>query len=81
MTQRAHVFETVRRNILEVLPGLTPDMVSEQKSLTDLGANSVDRMEVVTMSMQDLGLSIPLLGFARVSNIAGLVDVFVEHLP
>lgn len=73
------VFEIVKGAILEVLPHLEPEAVSAEKSLTDLGANSVDRMEVVTLSMEGLGIKIPLMSFAGVSNIGGLVDVLSSH--
>lgn len=73
------VFNIVKNNILEILPKVRPEMISIEKSLTDLGANSVDRMEVVTLSMEDLNLKIPLLSFANVSNIEGLVDVLISH--
>ncbi|HTR88005.1 MAG TPA: phosphopantetheine-binding protein [Reyranella sp.] len=74
------MFEVVRKNILEVLPDLSPGMVSIDKSMSDLGANSVDRMEVVTQSMEDLDLKIPLMSFAAVTNIEGLVGVLFENL-
>lgn len=74
------VFEVVKRNILEILPDVAPGMVSLDKSLVDLGANSVDRMEVVTLSMEALDLKIPLMSFAKVDNIEGLVAVLLEHV-
>ncbi len=73
------VFTVVKGNIVKVLD-LNPDQISIDKSLSDLGANSVDRMEIVTCSMEDLGLDIPLMSFAKVSNIEGLVEVFASHL-
>ena len=73
------VFEVVKRNILEILPDVAADIVSMDKSLVDLGANSVDRMEVVTLSMEALDLKIPLMSFAKVDNIEGLVAVLLEH--
>lgn len=69
------VFGVVKQAILEVLPDLSADQISIDKNLTELGANSVDRMEVVTMSMEGLGLKIPLMSFAGVVNLSGLVDV------
>jgi polyketide biosynthesis acyl carrier protein len=77
---KAEVFEVVKKNILEILPEVQPELVSIEKSLSDLGANSVDRMEVVTLSMEDLDLKIPLLSFASVTNIEGLVDVLFNNL-
>jgi polyketide biosynthesis acyl carrier protein len=76
---KAEVFDIVKNNILDILPKVQPEMVSIEKSLSDLGANSVDRMEVVTMSMEDLGVKIPLMSFAGVTNIEGLVDVLFNN--
>ncbi|MBL6447898.1 acyl carrier protein [Fulvivirga sp. 29W222] len=72
---KEHVFEVVKKIVMEVLPDVGPEQISMEISLKDLGANSIDRMEVVTMSMEELGLKIPLMSFAHVSNVEGLVDV------
>ncbi|MEX3628256.1 MAG: acyl carrier protein [Burkholderia sp.] len=74
------VFDTVRRHILDVLPDLDPAQVTLDQSLVALGANSVDRVEIVTMSMESLNVTIPLVSFAQVRNIAGLVDVLNANL-
>ncbi len=76
---KEYVYEVVKKVIMEVLPDLDSDIISIEKQLKDLGANSIDRMEVVTMSMEELGLKIPLMSFAQVSNIEGLVDVLTEN--
>jgi len=78
MTKK-HVYEVVKSVITEVLPDIEPELIALEKSLRDLGANSIDRMEVVTMSMQELGVKIPLISFAQVANIEGLVDVLTEN--
>lgn len=80
-TSPSEVFEVVKNNILEILPKVTADMVTPEHSLSELGANSVDRMEVITLSMADLNLNIALLSFAGVSNIGGLVDVLYNGQP
>jgi polyketide biosynthesis acyl carrier protein len=72
------VYEIVKGVIMEVIPDLKPEMISIDKSLKELGANSIDRMEVVTLSMEALELKLPLMSFAAVSNIQGLVDVLSE---
>ena len=72
------VYEVVKNVIMEVIPDLKPEMISIDKSLKELGANSIDRMEVVTLSMEALQVKLPLMSFAAVSNIEGLVDVLFE---
>ena len=47
--------------------------ISMDISLKDLGANSLDRAEIVTGSMEDLGLSFPMRELAKISNIRELV--------
>lgn len=76
---KEQVYEVVKSVIMQVLPDLDADMISIEKRLKDLGANSIDRMEVVTMSMEELGLKIPLMSFAQVNNIEGLVEVLTDN--
>lgn len=72
---KAEILEVVKKTILEVLPDLDPQEITPQRSLAELGANSVDRMEVLTMAMESLGVSVPLLDFAKAGNIDGIADV------
>ncbi|OZG70449.1 acyl carrier protein [Hahella sp. CCB-MM4] len=77
---KSEVFDVIRDNIEEVLPRVTREQIRMDGSLVDLGANSIDRMEVVTFSMEDLGIKVPLQSLAKVDNLAGLVDLFHKHL-
>jgi polyketide biosynthesis acyl carrier protein len=45
----------------------------------DLGANSIDRMDIVTQTMEDLAIKIPLVELAKVQNIQELVDLLYEQ--
>jgi polyketide biosynthesis acyl carrier protein len=73
------VFTTVRRNVVTVLPDLDPELVTPDRSLTDLGCNSVDRADIVTMSMQDLDLAVPVSAFQQVQSIGGLVALLERY--
>jgi polyketide biosynthesis acyl carrier protein len=68
------VLEIVRQNTVEVLGGISPGDVRLDVRLKDLGANSIDRVEITTLSMEALGVTIPLVELAKVSNIGELVD-------
>lgn len=74
------VFEVVRRNTLEVLPEVPADLVRIDGTLTDLGANSIDRADIVTMSMESLGITVPIREFQSVRDIQSLVDLLRRHL-
>ena len=67
------VFAVVKENVLEILDELDEATIVMDISLKDLGANSLDRAEIVTGSMEDLGLSFPMRELAKISNIRELV--------
>jgi len=69
------VFEVVKAKILEVLgDGVPPAGIRREVSLRDLGANSLDRVEVVSLSMQALSLRFPVSELRKVSSIGELVE-------
>jgi polyketide biosynthesis acyl carrier protein len=73
------VMAAIRRSVLEVLPELDAELVDETRSLSELGANSIDRADVVTMTMDDLGISVPVGEFQDVRDIATLARLLRKH--
>ncbi len=74
------VLTAIRRSVLEVLPDLDPELVTEDRSLSDLGANSIDRAEIVTLTMEDLGISVPVGDFREVHDIGSLALLLRRHV-
>ena len=73
------IFEIVRANTLKVLPDLLPDDITIDKSLTELGANSVDRVEVVLYSVEELKLKVPTSELHGIRNLRALVDLLYRY--
>ncbi|MFI1018588.1 phosphopantetheine-binding protein [Streptomyces sp. NPDC020965] len=59
--------------ILEVLPGVSAAQVTDDLSLSDLGADSVDRVEIILSIKERLNCDRPLSEFAEIPNIGALV--------
>lgn len=76
---RERIFEIVKANTLRVLPDVQPGDITPETALGDLGANSVDRVEVTLYSMEELGLKVPPGELHGVANLGGLVDVLCRH--
>lgn len=74
------VFTVVKDKIIEVLFDIDPSLIDRNKSLTDLGASSLDRTDIALMAMEDLGLSFPGRELAGVQDIGGLVDLLWAKL-
>lgn len=77
---REDVFAVVAQQIRDVLPDLDPALIQEDRSMKDLGANSIDRADVIIQTMEQLDVKFPLSELAGVSNLRGLVDVLVAKV-
>lgn len=76
---RDDVLSVVLSQLGKVLPGVPLDHVDPSRSMADLGASSLDRMDVVVASQGELGILVPASQFADVTDIAGLVEVLHAH--
>jgi polyketide biosynthesis acyl carrier protein len=74
---KLEIFEIIKRNLVEIMPELASVDIDPTKSMKDLGANSIDRVDVVLQSMEALSVIFPLNELGGIENIQGLVD-FLE---
>ena len=75
-----NVMEVIIRHAREVLPGLADHQFTSDDSLRELGANSIDRSEIVMMTMESLSLSIPLIEVARAGSVGELASILHSKL-
>ncbi|MET8488423.1 phosphopantetheine-binding protein [Streptomyces tendae] len=73
------IFEAVRRNLGVVVYDLDTSTVTLDDSLAELGCNSVDRAEVVTLTMEDMGIDVPVMEFQQTRDIRSLVALLARH--
>jgi polyketide biosynthesis acyl carrier protein len=74
----AAALAVVRRHTVAVLDGVAAEAVTLDVSLRDLGANSIDRVEIATLAMHELNADIPRQRLAAVATLATLVALLVE---
>jgi polyketide biosynthesis acyl carrier protein len=77
---KGRIIEALKTAIGTVLPDVSPDRIHLDGRLRDLGANSVDRAEILTLTIEALSLKMPLVELAKAEDIAGLVEIFEEWL-
>ncbi|CAL7959635.1 polyketide biosynthesis acyl carrier protein [Gammaproteobacteria bacterium] len=77
---KEEIFAIVQKHTIEVLPDLAKECIQIEKSLKDLGANSIDRMEIVVLSMESMGIKSPLIELAEIKNLEGLINFFYKKL-
>ncbi|MFI6482513.1 phosphopantetheine-binding protein [Nonomuraea sp. NPDC050663] len=77
MTAREKVWSAVREGITDILPGAR---IEGDLHLRDLGADSVDRVEIILGVLDRLGVQEPLSSFSEIPNIDALVDFLEERV-
>lgn len=73
-TTKEEIFELLKSNLLEIVPDIDPDQVQPAASMKDLGANSIDRVDVILQTVEALGLKFPLHELGELKNLQALVD-------
>lgn len=76
---RESIDRVVREVITAILPSVPADEIAGNKHLRDLGADSVDRVEIILMLLDRLHLDEPMSSFSRVPDIDGLVTLLHER--
>jgi polyketide biosynthesis acyl carrier protein len=72
------IFQVITRHTCEVIPELKDHNFQSVDSLKNLGANSIDRSEIVIMTLESLSLQIPLIELAGAENIGELASILHE---
>lgn len=74
------VFEVIVGHVREVLPHLQNHSFAPTDQLAQLGANSVDRAEIVNMVLDSLALRIPRVELFGARNLGELADLLHQRL-
>jgi polyketide biosynthesis acyl carrier protein len=74
------IFQLIVRNVVEVMPDLEDHEFSGTDQLKELGLNSLDRTDVIAMSLEALNLQIPLVEIRGANNIGELAQLLHAKL-
>lgn len=78
MTEQ-EIFAVLRRHLLDVLPDLDEGRIQLDRSMKDLGANSIDRMDVVIGVQDELGVNVPAAAMKDVHDLRSLVTALKAY--
>ncbi|TQS26506.1 phosphopantetheine-binding protein [Microbispora sp. KK1-11] len=73
------ILESIRRQTVAVVPEIDPAEITPDRSLADLGCNSVDRADIVTGVMEELMIEVPLSEFRQGAPVGELVELLRKH--
>ena len=75
MITREKVTEVVKRHLVDTIEELEGQEIDTSRSMKDLGANSLDIVEVVSCSMRDLKIKVPRSELNSLTNMNELIDL------
>lgn len=78
MQTKNEIVHLIKENLVEIIPELAGEEISVDETLVDLGANSVDRGELITLTLERLNLDISRIEFVSAQTINELADLIVE---
>ncbi|KLT68805.1 MULTISPECIES: phosphopantetheine-binding protein [Flavobacterium] len=72
------IIEQIRENLLEIIPELEGKIISNDEKLSDIGANSIDRAELIALTLEQLEKEIPRIELAGAQTINELAELIAE---
>jgi len=76
---RTAIARAVVEAVTEILPAVPAAEVTGHRHLKELGADSVDRVEIILMLLDRLGVELPLSSFADLPNLDSVIDLLHEE--
>ncbi|WP_020673004.1 phosphopantetheine-binding protein [Amycolatopsis nigrescens] len=74
------VFAVLRENIVAVCPEIDEGEIRADRSMRDLGCDSLERLDIVVAALDELELELNPELLTDVRDIGGLVDALVSEL-
>ena len=72
---REEVARVVLKHLAESIPDIDPSTVDASQSMKEMGANSLDIVEIVSCSMRELRVKVPRAELNKLTNLDGLIDL------
>jgi len=76
---REEIFNVIKKNIKEILENVKDEEITEEQTLKNLGADSLEIVEIVSRSMKQLKIKVSRTELAGLKNLGELVSLFEKH--
>ncbi|WP_160717028.1 acyl carrier protein [Chitinophaga solisilvae] len=74
------IFQVIVQHTREIIPELEEHAFRFNDQLKELGANSIDRAEIIALTMDSLSIQVPMLDLSGAQNMGELATLFHEKL-
>jgi len=74
------IYVALRNQVLATLPELTPEEVTPDADMETLGANSLDRLDIITCTLEDINANVSMSRLAGTKSLDELARIIHEHI-
>jgi acyl carrier protein len=78
--EREQIASIVRKHLIEVVVDIKESDIDASRSMKEVGANSLDIVEIVSLTMRELGVKVPRSELNKLTNMNGLVDLLYRAI-
>lgn len=72
------IIEQIRENLIDIIPELEGTAISNDETLSNIGANSIDRAELIALTLEQLEKEIPRIELAGAQTINELAELIAS---
>ncbi len=72
--EKPEILKMLVKNLKQVVPDVDESKIDVKKSMMEVGANSLDVVDVVSTTMRELKVKIPRESLGKLKNVGDLVD-------
>jgi acyl carrier protein len=78
--ERDEIVGIIAKHLAEEIDHVQVDDIEADMTMRDIGANSLDMIEVVSAVMRDIDIKVPRSQLADIDTVGGLADEFLQHV-
>lgn len=75
--------QQIEKVIIEVVADimdLSEEEINRDTNVKEIGANSIDRMDIISDSLEKLNLNLPMVNFANFKTIGDLAELIAKEM-
>jgi acyl carrier protein len=76
---RDQIVATLRKHVIATIDGVTEETIANAKTLGDIGASSLDIVEIVSSTMRELKIKVPRSELMLIETLDELVDLLHQR--
>ena len=75
---KEEILDIIKNKIVDLLPEIEKKNILDKDSMKDLGANSMDRFDILADTMSEIGIRVPFVEFGNLNNIGEVAELLYE---